>query len=182
MTITRRKFTTGLATAAAGLCAPGIARATPTGTVGRDRLWVINVHNGETINEPFVFRDPMSHRQAWINYSWFWRDTRDSDQAVFIDRRMLGILADVQVAISGHKGEEVPIHMVSGYRTPDRNATIPGAARNSQHCYGRACDFKLKQVRANIVAHVASRMQFVGGLGAYTEFTHIDTGPVGRRW
>ena len=37
---------------------------------------------------------------------------------------------------------DCPLEVTSGYRGPARNAQTPGAARNSQHMYARAIDFR----------------------------------------
>lgn len=181
--LSRRRFVTFLgAAAAATLAAPGIVRASPAGRIGRDRLWIINAGNGETISQPFLFRDPVSHKRAWSAYSYFWRDWKDHSQGVWIDRRMLGALADIQVAISYQMGQETPLMLNSGFRTRRRNATIPGAAKESFHCKGRASDFWVKGLAHRSVQLVADHTSGVGGLGRYGGFTHIDTGPAGRRW
>lgn len=170
-----------LGAAALTLTAPSIVRASTSGRIGRDRLWLINASNGETINQPFLFRDPAAHRRAWAAYSYFWRDWRDQNKGVWIDRRMLGAMADIQMELSRRAGQEVPLMLNSGYRTPQRNATIRGAARNSFHIYGRASDFWARGMAHSTVQLVSGSTAGVGGMGRYAGFTHIDTGPA-RRW
>lgn len=36
-----------------------------------------------------------------------------------------------------------PVLILSGYRSPRHNASTSGAAPHSQHCAGRACDFRI---------------------------------------
>ena len=180
--MSRRNLLAGLgAVAVATLAAPSVVRASSMARVGRDRLWIINSGNGETINLPFLFRDPASHRKAWSAYSYFWRDWKDGDQGVWIDRRMLAVLADVQIEISRTMGQETALMLNSGYRTPRRNATIRGAAPGSFHTKGRASDFWSRGLAHRSVQVIASHTSGVGGLGRYADFTHIDTGP-SRRW
>jgi uncharacterized protein YcbK (DUF882 family) len=178
----RRKFLAGAgAVALATLAAPAIARATPSGSVGYDRLWITRSDTGETLNHPFAFRDPRLHRKAWASFSFFWRDVKDDGQAVWMDPRLLVVLAQVQVASSRHRGEETPLMLNSGFRTVRRNATIEGAAPNSLHCRGCAGDLWAPRIAHRDLRHIAAQIPGIGGLGGYSSFTHIDTGPA-RRW
>lgn len=72
-----------------------------------------------------------------------------------------------------------PLIVLSGYRTPAWNAHV-GGARKSQHVQGRAVDLQYtgwnmarfhREAKAFAVAHPA----FVGGLGLYPKFVHLDT-------
>lgn len=178
----RRAFLTGGGASAALLFAPAVARATPTGSVGPDRLWIIRAGTGESINIPYAHRDPRKHREAWARYSYFWRDWKDHDSAVWMDPRLLVYLSAMQVRISGLRGEETMLILNSGYRTPERNRKIEGAAPNSFHCKGCAADFYSPKVTNRAMRVLATRVSGIGGVGGYSDFTHIDTGPSGRRW
>lgn len=181
-TRSRRKFLTlALGAAACTLAAPGIVRAQAGGSIGRDRVWIICSHSGESMNLPFLFRDPVAMKKAWGAWSYFYRDRKDRNQAVWIDRRMLMLLSDIQMAVSQQRGEETAIMMNSGYRTRARNARTEGAAPNSQHCVGRATDFWCKGMAHRQIQFIADHTRGMGGMGRYNSFTHIDTGPA-RRW
>lgn len=178
MTISRRLF---LVSATAFLATPSIVRATPGGRVGPNRLWVIRISNGETLDAPIRLGTEDGTRRAWMLWSHFWRDVKDNDRAVWIDPALLHLLSDIQIGMSRHRGEEVPILLTSGYRTPERNATIRGAAPESFHVRGRAADFGGRGLRSAEVAEIARSSPRVGGLGRYADFTHVDTGPR-RTW
>jgi len=68
--------------------------------------------------------------------------------------------------------------VVSAYRSPAYNSRCPGAKSRSYHMRNQALDliFKTKPSR---VARVAREMRnngaFSGGVGSYSNFTHIDT-------
>ena len=74
----------------------------------------------------------------------------------------------------------LPITILSAYRTPEWNRKI-GGARNSQHVLGRALDLrspsgvKLEQFFTDIHTNVD---EFgIRGLGLYPTFIHIDCRP-----
>lgn len=72
-----------------------------------------------------------------------------------------------------------PIVILSSYRSPRYNAAINGAAKKSQHTEFRALDIAVigytpKQVY-NALLNKRNLKQFIGGLGLYNTFVHIDT-------
>lgn len=79
-----------------------------------------------------------------------------------------------------------PMHVLSGYRTPETNAKLRrrsnGVAKNSLHIEGRAVDFYLPGVPVNTLRSASVDLN-AGGVGIYSKsgFIHIDTGAV-RRW
>lgn len=85
-----------------------------------------------------------------------------------------------------------PITILSCYRTPAYNASVPGAASQSQHCEGRALDLAPPEgvpLRAFwSMAQDIARLSSVRGLGLYERpgggWLHIDTRPsnVIRLW
>lgn len=85
----------------------------------------------------------------------------------------------IRVACGG-----VPITVGSAFRTPAYNASIPKAAKNSQHMQGRALD--LYPPRDMSVAEFYSRIRTVAmsdfssirGLGRYPSFVHVDIRPI----
>lgn len=180
MKLDRRTFITGTGAGVIGLCSPAIATATPN--IGPDRLWIQRRETGETLNDIFIYRSLIAQRAAWALYSHFWRDIKDGGEMVWIDRALLVILSDLQAAIRHKYGRTSPIILFSGYRTRQRNSTIEGAASNSQHIYGRAADFTVPHITPRQVANLAVNIPGVGGVGRYPSFTHVDTGPRGRRW
>lgn len=179
---TRRALIRGVLTLATALACPAVVAAGPAGRVGRGRLWAVHAATGETLAQPFLAHDEATQRTLWASWSWFFRDTKDADEAVWIDRRLLGHLADLQVAMSSRRGEAVPLMLVSGYRTPSRNARLPNASRNSFHPRGRAADLWFRGCSHRDVHQAACEVDGVGGVGRYADFTHVDTGPAGRRW
>ena len=77
-----------------------------------------------------------------------------------------------------------PLHIVSGYRTPDHNKKVNGA-KNSQHLYAKAADIAAgetpRQLYNRILKLIKAGKMKDGGLGLYPSWVHYDIGPV-RRW
>lgn len=74
------------------------------------------------------------------------------------------------------------IQILSGYRTPEHNAKLEGAAKNSMHLQGRAADVHIPGMAPGVLSNMA-KMIGIGGVGLYQDrgFIHVDTGPV-RAW
>ncbi|MFA6584573.1 MAG: DUF882 domain-containing protein [Elusimicrobiaceae bacterium] len=72
--------------------------------------------------------------------------------------------------------------LLSGYRTPELNSTLPHAARNSLHMLGWAADIKIQGYSSKSVKNYALK-RGIGGVGYYPSmgFTHLDVGRV-RYW
>lgn len=80
-----------------------------------------------------------------------------------------------------------PIKITSGWREKSHNAKIKGAAKNSQHIYGRAADFKIsgftpKQIAAIVEKLIKSGKMQQGGLGVYSTWVHYDVRGTRARW
>lgn len=164
---------------------PAEARGWPlrSGLRGIDQrhLWIRQAGRREALHCPFRDRNGGPERSSVDALSWLFRDWRDEDQGLKIDVRLFDLLATVQTMLSIVEGRAVEITLSSGYRTPERNRTIEGAAPNSQHIRGRAADIVLPGIGHGRVAD-AAEIAGAPGLGRYGDFTHLDVGPPGRRW
>lgn len=148
--------------------------ARAAGTVGRDRLWLKRTDGTEVEAR---FRDDRGFdRVQVLLLSWFMRDVVDGDRAVWIEPRLFDLLAAVQSSLSAIHGAALP----SGYRTPEHNAQLEGAARNSMHLYGYAADLQVAGYSPKAIA-VAASFFAEGGIGLYDGFTHLDVWKV-RLW
>ena len=70
-----------------------------------------------------------------------------------------------------------PVSVVSGYRDPQKNASIPGAAKNSQHMYGNSVD--LVPVKPTAAVRALKRFSGIGSQGASDLARHVDVRHVG---
>lgn len=146
--------------------------------VDRDSLWLRRPEGAEIMTR---FRDDGDYRHDEVlKLSWFLRDRNDADTAVWIEPRLFDLVAGVQAAMSAVHGAPVPLVLLSGYRTPQHNARIETAARNSMHLYGYAADLAAPGYDPRAVALAAS-FYAQGGIGLYERFTHLDVWKV-RVW
>ncbi|HEY9624557.1 MAG TPA: DUF882 domain-containing protein [Crinalium sp.] len=76
-----------------------------------------------------------------------------------------------------------PFQITSWYRPPEVNRNTPGSAKNSQHMYGKAIDFKVAGMTPRQIQQALE--WWPGGMGTYPRgnggWNHLDIGPR-RRW
>ena len=90
------------------------------------------------------------------------------------------LLLDMLSLIQERLGYTRPLRLISGYRTPATNASLPYAAPNSLHMRGMAADIVVRGIpQSDICSHAMLLSQHLGfmGIGWYGSFTHIDIGP-----
>jgi len=83
-----------------------------------------------------------------------------------------------------------PIRIVSGYRSPEYNATLKASKPTSQHVQARAADIRADGVDVEELATICDELQesgrwIMGGLGVYpgpSGFVHVDTRGTKARW
>ena len=103
--------------------------------------------------------------------------------AAWVESRLKPLVAVLETIRESFGGRSITIN--SAYRSPAYNTyCTKGAATNSQHLYGRAVDIVVGGVAAHVVRdrvlalHERGLIK-IGGLGRYTNFTHIDIRPGG---
>ena len=93
------------------------------------------------------------------------------------------VLANVQIL---RDALGAPVSIMSGYRSPERNAEVGGATK-SQHMEGNATDLQCKTKTPlemyNMVEKLIKEGKMKqGGLGIYDGWIHYDTRGVKARW
>ena len=145
-------------------------------------LYMQNMNTGES--GAFTFKREGRYDQDVLKQlNWFLRDWRRSEPT-----RMDPQLFDLVWEVYREVGASEPIHVLSGYRSPETNAMLRTRSRlvaeQSQHMRGRAMDFFIPGVSITQLRVVGLRMQR-GGVGFYptanSPFVHMDTGSV-RHW
>lgn len=144
------------------------------------RLDLYSLHTNEKLNIVY-FTHGMYIDENIQALNHLMRDRR-ANVATSMDRNLYDQLFLIQNAFDHTE----PVHILSGYRTPETNAKLrrrsSGVAKNSLHIEGRAVDFYIPGVPVKEVRQAARELQ-AGGVGVYSKsgFVHVDTGAV-RSW
>ena len=83
------------------------------------------------------------HANIRISDHLLWSELACKDRLktpVPVDLRHRAGWVAVEFEVLRHECGDVPLTVLSGYRTPEYNATVPNAAPTSQHCAMRALD------------------------------------------
>lgn len=161
------------------LCGAGRAAAA---VLPQRRLSFYNIHTEETLST--VYWERGRYLDASLSeIDHLLRDFRTGEIKA-IDPDLLDLLHRLEGALDCTD----PIHVISGYRSPETNAMLrrrsKNVAKNSYHMYGRAIDIRLPG-RCLCDLRAAAIAQGRGGVGYYpdpdSQFVHVDTGPV-RTW
>jgi uncharacterized protein YcbK (DUF882 family) len=149
---------------------------------GERRIELHNIHTGEDISIVYK-KDGQFVPEALEKLNWFLRDWR-ANKPTKMDARTIDMVWEIHEEL----GSKVPIHFVSGYRSPGTNESLRkrggGQAKHSQHILGKAMDVAFPDVPVQKLRY-AGLVREAGGVGYYptsgVPFVHIDTGPV-RMW
>lgn len=80
----------------------------------------------------------------------------------------------------------VSIHINDAYRCPEHNASIPNAAKNSQHQLGKAADIRIQGLNPKQMYKAACKIEAfrVGGIGVAQKqgYIHVDVRGYRARW
>lgn len=189
MTITRRDFlktATGIMIAGPAAILPALP-AEAKAIINMDDFWSKDrwidcrrADTGERRQIQFYRSDAGYDGSAYRNVCWLLRDAKDQNTMIGVDVGLLNLIYAMQewARLSGRPDPVITVN--SAYRTPRRNATIEGAAKNSMHTYGKAIDFTMRGVDLYQLQQMA-KYYSVGGVGIYDSFIHLDTGRV-RSW
>jgi len=118
-------------------------------------------------------------RRNWKSFCQITKDWRVG-KIVNMDNHLLDIL----FKLTNKLGDQDGFILLSGYRSPETNASLPGTARKSFHLKGKALDLQKPGVSTKTLFNAAQAVNN-GGVGYYPEqhnlFVHVDTGPK-RTW
>lgn len=182
--ISRRQFCKSGMLAVAGLALPVPLLAKGAELCLPDRqLSFLHTHTGETLNCATYWANGTVQTDALTDIYQILRDHR-ANQVFEIDLKLLDQLTLLNQALNNKE----PIHIISGFRSPQTNAYLRknsqggGVAKRSLHMDGRAIDIRIPGIDIKDLHHAASSLK-KGGVGFYPglQFVHMDTGRV-RYW
>ena len=172
----------GFLGAFAGLCAvaaapvyanaPGFLRG--SGDIRRVRL--TSQRTGESL-DAIYYADGRYISEVLTEISYFMRDWRQNEVRQY-HQKNVDILAATQRMLDTTE----PYLVISGYRTPQTNRMLRGAANDSYHMRAMAADVRLRSRDIRQVTSAALACKG-GGVGTYgrSNFVHMDCGPI-RTW
>ena len=149
--------------------------------IGKKPPALINIHNLWTDEFVAVEADakaPAPVSQALVNR--FLR-CHFTNHQTDMDGRLFGVLVK-----AANKFRVARVDIVSGFRAPKYNLILRKkgrrVARQSEHTFGHAVDFRLPGVTTERLRNWARTLR-LGGVGYYRDdkFVHVDIGPV-RYW
>lgn len=146
----------------------------------RNTLSFFNTHTGEALRTSYRSNGRLIPNSI-DRINFILRDHR-TGEVRSIDVALLDLLHDIVCKIDPY----VPIHIISGYRSPRTNAALrratSGVAKNSLHMKGKAIDIRIPGYRTRALRQMAIDCK-VGGVGYYAKsnFVHLDTGPI-KSW
>ena len=101
---------------------------------------------------------------------------QDGSDVILIHPDLVSVLQKVRTHFAR------PVSINSAYRTPKHNKKV-GGETFSQHQYGTAADIVVTGVAPKkVAAYVETLMPKSGGIGIYSNFTHIDCRSKKARW
>lgn len=119
----------------------------------------------------------------WFDFSTIGASMNNPTDAVGVKKLTVDVLI-LGMRVSERLGKRLSI--ISGYRSPEYNRTLEGAARNSYHMSGMALDI----ARSSFGSDFESGETFIKtasqegatGIGTYSSFIHIDVRDGRAKW
>lgn len=151
---------------------PGFLRR--AGDIRRIRMY--SQRTGESI-DTIYFANGRYIPEAMAEISLFMRDWRRNEVRAYDPANIDNLAAAIKLMET-----DEPYLMISGYRSPQTNRMLRGAASNSFHMRAMAADVRLKSRDVRTMRNAALKCGG-GGVGYYgrSNFVHMDCGPI-RRW
>lgn len=141
-------------------------------------LTLHNLHTNENLTVTYRIGDRYQ-RDALQRLNRFMRDHHNGRVSV-MDPKLFDLLYDLQ----RYTGARGAFEVLSAYRSPETNAKLRRAssrvAKRSYHMNGQALDIRHTGASISQLRRAALALER-GGVGSYSSFVHVDTGPV-RTW
>lgn len=142
---------------------------------------ILRVKTGEHAQVCY-WRDGSLQADGYRKVCHLLRDVR-AGETIAMDLRLLNLMCGMQAWLYSAYGYLEPYNATSGYRSQRTNQLTEGAAKDSAHVRGMACDGRFPGLPVPYVGQLAKMFQS-GGVGFYLDarnFIHTDVGRV-RSW
>jgi uncharacterized protein YcbK (DUF882 family) len=142
-------------------------------------LSLFNTHTNETLTINYLDAEGRIDMTALEQISYVMRSPETNDIKL-LDPHLVVELDRIQ----DYFGKENTLNIICGYRSPAYNEKLrvhsEGVARNSYHLQAKAADISIAGVDMSQIYEYTRALK-QGGAGLYSQFVHVDVGPV-RFW
>ena len=144
------------------------------------KLFLFNTHTGQELDVCY-YAQGQYQPEALKKINYILRDHR-TERVRPIHKGLLNLLHTISTTLD----QQTPIHIISGYRSPETNTELSkksnSVVKNSLHMKGKAADIRIPGCNTRQLRNVCKELK-AGGVGYYrrSDFVHVDIGPI-RYW
>ena len=126
----------------------------------------------------YVFDETLNPTEKISPHFGVWEfKCRDNSRVIVLDKALVELLEIIRL----HYNK--PLHVNSGYRTVQYNASLKNSSPQSQHILGKAADIWLNDVSPKqLYSWLDSSYPNSLGIGIYDTFVHVDVREGKSRW
>lgn len=126
----------------------------------------------------YVFDETLNPTEKISQHFGVWEfKCKDNSRVIVLDKALVELLEIIRL----HYNK--PLHINSGYRTVQYNASIKNSSPKSQHILGKAADIWLNDVSPKqLYSWLDSSYPNSLGIGIYDTFVHVDVREGKSRW
>lgn len=126
----------------------------------------------------YVFDETLNPTEKISDHFGVWEfKCKDNSRVIVLDKALVELLEIIRL----HYNK--PLHINSGYRTVQYNATLKNSSPKSQHILGKAADIWLNGVSPKqLYSWLDSSYPNSLGIGIYDTFVHVDVREGKSRW
>mgnify|MGYP005921579347 FL=1 len=126
----------------------------------------------------YVFDETLKPTEKISAHFGVWEfKCKDNSRVIVLDKALVELLEIIRL----HYNK--PLHINSGYRTVQYNATLKNSSPKSQHILGKAADIWLDDISPKqLYSWLDSSYPNSLGIGIYNTFVHVDVREGKSRW
>lgn len=126
----------------------------------------------------YVFDETLNPIEKISQHFGVWEfKCKDNSRVIVLDKALVELLEIIRL----HYNK--PLHINSGYRTVQYNASLKNSSPKSQHILGKAADIWLNDVSPKqLYSWLDSSYPNSLGIGIYDTFVHVDVREGKSRW